>query len=64
MTFEVRVDDLEEASFYIILESFKSVSGFCTAGGEWQLFGQDTNENTKHPHIIKAPKAKYVGADI
>lgn len=38
VTFEVRLTDLQEAVFYIILEAFKSMSGLCAAGGEWQLF--------------------------
>lgn len=48
----------------ITLEAFKSMSGLCAAGGEWQLFGQNTNENIRHLHIIKISKTKYVESDV
>lgn len=45
VTFEVRLTDLEEACFHVILEAFKSRGGLRAAAGERWLFGQNGNEN-------------------
>lgn len=53
VTFEVRLTDLEEASFYIILEAFKRRSGLCAAAGERWLFGQKGNETIRRLHTMR-----------